>query len=130
MSTGAQQLGRCVSDWLIPRYTLNLYTTAVKAVTAAQLSMASQSVYSVTLDEAIEAMRLTAADMSVKYKETSLSVRIQLPRICQYSYLHRHFAGFGGKPFGLRYRTLSNSHCSERSKFPSPSQLAKILQYL
>lgn len=36
--------------------------------------MASQNVYSVTLDEAIEAMRLTAADMSVKYKETSLSV--------------------------------------------------------
>ncbi len=30
--------------------------------------------YSVTLDEAIEAMRITAADMSVKYKETSLSV--------------------------------------------------------
>ncbi|KAG2011473.1 L-serine dehydratase [Coprinopsis cinerea AmutBmut pab1-1] len=46
---------------------------AVKAVTAAQLSMASHGVYSVTLDEAIEAMRLTAADMSVKYKETSLS---------------------------------------------------------
>ncbi|CAL1714813.1 unnamed protein product [Somion occarium] len=46
---------------------------AVKAVTAAQLSMASSNVYSVTLDEAIEAMRLTAADMSVKYKETSLS---------------------------------------------------------
>jgi acyl-coenzyme A thioesterase PaaI-like protein len=43
-------------------------------VTAAQLSMASGGVYSVTLDEAIEAMRLTAADMSVKYKETSLSV--------------------------------------------------------
>ena len=36
--------------------------------------MASDGVYSVTLDEAIEAMRLTAADMSVKYKETSLSV--------------------------------------------------------
>lgn len=35
--------------------------------------MASDGVYSVTLDEAIEAMRLTAADMSVKYKETSLS---------------------------------------------------------
>ena len=49
---------------------------AVKAVTAAQLSMASLGVYSVTLDEAIEAMRLTAADMSVKYKETSLSVRL------------------------------------------------------
>ncbi|KAJ7814649.1 serine dehydratase alpha chain-domain-containing protein [Mycena leptocephala] len=46
---------------------------AVKAVTAAQLSLASDGVYSVTLDEAIEAMRLTAADMSVKYKETSLS---------------------------------------------------------
>ncbi|TFY72303.1 hypothetical protein EVG20_g708 [Dentipellis fragilis] len=46
---------------------------AVKAVTAAQLSMADDGVYSVTLDEAIEAMRLTAADMSVKYKETSLS---------------------------------------------------------
>jgi L-serine deaminase len=48
----------------------------VKAVTAAQLSMASHGVYSVTLDEAIEAMRLTAADMSVKYKETSLSVSL------------------------------------------------------
>ncbi|KAF8141652.1 serine dehydratase alpha chain-domain-containing protein [Boletus edulis] len=46
---------------------------AVKAVTAAQLSMASHGTYRVTLDEAIEAMRLTAADMSVKYKETSLS---------------------------------------------------------
>ncbi len=47
----------------------------MKAVTAAQLSMASHGVHSVTLDEAIEAMRLTASDMSVKYKETSLSVR-------------------------------------------------------
>ncbi|KAJ7126608.1 serine dehydratase alpha chain-domain-containing protein [Mycena crocata] len=46
---------------------------AVKAVTAAQLSLASDGVYSVTLDEAIEAMRVTASDMSVKYKETSLS---------------------------------------------------------
>ncbi|KAN0137136.1 Serine dehydratase alpha chain domain containing protein [Lactarius tabidus] len=46
---------------------------AVKAVTAAQLSMAADGVYSVSLDEAIEAMRLTATDMSVKYKETSLS---------------------------------------------------------
>ncbi|KAF8518032.1 serine dehydratase alpha chain-domain-containing protein [Hysterangium stoloniferum] len=46
---------------------------AVKAVTAAQLAVASDGVYSVTLDEAIEAMRLTAKDMSVKYKETSLS---------------------------------------------------------
>lgn len=47
----------------------------MKAVTAAQLAMASDGIYSVTLDEAIEAMRLTASDMSVKYKETSLSVR-------------------------------------------------------
>ena len=54
---------------------LSLFLSAVKAITAAQLSMASDGVYSVTLDEAIEAMRLTAADMSVKYKETSLSVR-------------------------------------------------------
>jgi hypothetical protein len=54
------------------------FLAAVKAVTAAQLSMASHGVYSVTLDEAIEAMRLTAADMSVKYKETSLSVRTKL----------------------------------------------------
>ncbi|KZV76009.1 L-serine ammonia-lyase [Peniophora sp. CONT] len=46
---------------------------AVKAVTAAQLSMAADGVYSVTLDEAIAAMKLTAQDMSVKYKETSLS---------------------------------------------------------
>ncbi|KAF8199181.1 L-serine dehydratase [Pholiota molesta] len=67
---------------------------AVKAVTAAQLSMASDGVYSVTLDEAIEAMRLTAADMSVKYKETSLSglattVRIPLtvPAWCVFFFL-------------------------------------------
>ncbi|KZP26663.1 L-serine ammonia-lyase [Athelia psychrophila] len=46
---------------------------AVKAVTAAQLAMASMGIYSVTLDEAIDAMRVTALDMSVKYKETSLS---------------------------------------------------------
>jgi hypothetical protein len=47
---------------------------AVKAITAAQLAMATDAVHSVSLDEAIEAMRLTAADMSIKYKETSLSV--------------------------------------------------------
>ncbi|KAH6885546.1 L-serine dehydratase [Coprinopsis sp. MPI-PUGE-AT-0042] len=52
---------------------------AVKAITAAQLSMASHGVYSVSLDEAIEAMRLTAADMSVKYKETSLSTTVKIP---------------------------------------------------
>lgn len=43
-------------------------------MTAAQLAMATDAMHSVSLDEAIEAMRLTAADMSVKYKETSLSV--------------------------------------------------------
>ncbi|EJD48003.1 L-serine ammonia-lyase, partial [Auricularia subglabra TFB-10046 SS5] len=46
---------------------------AVKAITAGQLALASDGVYSVSLDEAIEAMRITAADMSHKYKETSLS---------------------------------------------------------
>ncbi|KAF8159751.1 serine dehydratase alpha chain-domain-containing protein [Crassisporium funariophilum] len=63
---------------------------AVKAVTAAQLSMASDGVYSVTLDEAIEAMRLTAADMSVKYKETSLSTAVRIPLTvpaCHFTYL-------------------------------------------
>ena len=54
---------------------------AVKAVTAAQLAMASDTVYRVSLDQAIEAMRLTAADMSVKYKETSLSVRPSNPDV-------------------------------------------------
>jgi hypothetical protein len=68
---------------------------AVKAITAAQLSMAADGVYSVTLDEgacagwpawadadpracftAIAAMKLTARDMNHKYKETSLSVRV------------------------------------------------------
>ena len=59
---------------------------AVKAVTAAQLSMASDGIYRVTLDEAIEAMRLTAADMSVKYKETSLSVSLlTLFQVTRYS---------------------------------------------
>lgn len=52
---------------------------AVKAITAAQLAMATDAVHSVSLDEAIEAMRLTAADMSIKYKETSLSVCLITP---------------------------------------------------
>ena len=67
-----------VSNTLTPVSVLALTSLpAVKAVTAAQLSMASDGIYRVTLDEAIEAMRLTAADMSVKYKETSLSVSLQ-----------------------------------------------------
>ena len=88
---------------------------AVKAVTAAQLAMASNSVYRVSLDQAIEAMRLTAADMSVKYKETSLSVRsprfsrVVLPSPFAYQCSFRSLLGFGGKshcPFdGLFHRS-------------------------
>ncbi|KAG8836086.1 hypothetical protein FRC17_010019 [Serendipita sp. 399] len=52
---------------------------AVKAITAAQLAMATEAIHSVSLDEAIEAMRLTAADMSIKYKETSLSKTVKIP---------------------------------------------------
>ncbi|MBW0488434.1 hypothetical protein O181_028149 [Austropuccinia psidii MF-1] len=44
---------------------------AVKAVTAAQLALSEGGVHSVSLDEAIDAMRQTAKDMSSKYKETS-----------------------------------------------------------
>ncbi|BGP16161.1 hypothetical protein JCM10213v2_004156 [Rhodosporidiobolus nylandii] len=46
---------------------------AVKAVTAAQLALAGEGVHSVSLDDAIEAMRVTARDMHAHYKETSLS---------------------------------------------------------
>ncbi|CAH7670590.1 serine dehydratase alpha chain-domain-containing protein [Phakopsora pachyrhizi] len=44
---------------------------AVKAVTAAQLALSGDGIHSVSLDEAIDAMRQTAKDMSSKYKETS-----------------------------------------------------------
>ncbi|KDE08401.1 hypothetical protein MVLG_01437 [Microbotryum lychnidis-dioicae p1A1 Lamole] len=46
---------------------------AVKAVAAAQLALASDGRHSVSLDEAIEAMRVTARDMHTHYKETSMS---------------------------------------------------------
>ncbi|GJN89357.1 hypothetical protein Rhopal_002337-T1 [Rhodotorula paludigena] len=46
---------------------------AVKAVTAAQLALAGEGIHSVSLDDAIEAMRVTARDMHHAYKETSLS---------------------------------------------------------
>ncbi|GAA5829702.1 hypothetical protein JCM3766R1_001270 [Sporobolomyces carnicolor] len=46
---------------------------SVKAVTAAQLALAGDGEHSVTLDEAIEAVRITARDMHVHYKETSLA---------------------------------------------------------
>ncbi|GAA5977814.1 hypothetical protein JCM11641_006081 [Rhodosporidiobolus odoratus] len=48
---------------------------AVKAVTAAQLALAGEGGQDavVSLDDAIEAMRVTARDMHANYKETSLS---------------------------------------------------------
>ncbi|KAL9936746.1 hypothetical protein V8E36_004814 [Tilletia maclaganii] len=47
---------------------------AVKAVTAAQLALASgDGQHAVSLDDAISAMRMTARDMHTKYKETSLA---------------------------------------------------------
>jgi L-serine dehydratase len=49
--------------------------SAVKAVSAGQLAMASSGIFSVNFDEALEAMRQTAQDMNSKYKETSLAVR-------------------------------------------------------
>ena len=61
---------------------------AVKAVSAGQLAMASSGVYSVNFDEALEAMRLTALDMSSKYKETSLSVSLLLSLYSNVSHLY------------------------------------------
>ncbi|ORY23367.1 serine dehydratase alpha chain-domain-containing protein [Naematelia encephala] len=46
---------------------------AVKAVTAAQLAMAGEGQHTVSLDDAIEAVRTTAKDMHTNYKETSLA---------------------------------------------------------
>ena len=66
---------------------------AVKAVTAAQLAMASDTVNRVSLDQAIEAMRLTAADMSVKYKETSLSVRLFYHQSREHYRMEHHING-------------------------------------
>ena len=45
---------------------------AVKAITAASLSLRSDGTHKVTLDDAIETMRQTGYDMQAKYKETSL----------------------------------------------------------
>lgn len=45
---------------------------AVKAVTAAQLSLNGDGVHRVSLDQVIETMRQTGHDMQAKYKETSL----------------------------------------------------------
>ncbi|MDN6668267.1 MAG: L-serine ammonia-lyase, iron-sulfur-dependent, subunit alpha, partial [Brevibacterium sp.] len=45
---------------------------AVKAINAARLSMHGDGSHRVSLDQAIETMRQTGADMKSKYKETSL----------------------------------------------------------
>ena len=45
---------------------------AIKAVSAASLALRGDGTHLVPLDAAIETMRQTGADMSVKYKETSL----------------------------------------------------------
>ena len=45
---------------------------AVKAITAASLAMKGDGTHFVSLDEVIETMRQTGADMQAKYKETSL----------------------------------------------------------
>ncbi|MFZ6756581.1 L-serine ammonia-lyase [Undibacterium sp. Ji50W] len=45
---------------------------AVKAITAASLSLRSDGSHHVSLDDVIETMRQTGADMQAKYKETSL----------------------------------------------------------
>ncbi|MCB1335533.1 MAG: L-serine ammonia-lyase, iron-sulfur-dependent, subunit alpha, partial [Roseivivax sp.] len=45
---------------------------AIKAVSAASLSLRGDGVHLVSLDNCIEAMRQTGADMSEKYKETAL----------------------------------------------------------
>jgi L-serine dehydratase len=45
---------------------------AVKAITAASLALKGDGTHYVSLDEVIETMRQTGADMQAKYKETSL----------------------------------------------------------
>jgi L-serine dehydratase len=45
---------------------------AIKAITAASLALKGDGTHFVSLDNAIETMRQTGADMQVKYKETSL----------------------------------------------------------
>jgi|SRR5579872_768117 len=45
---------------------------AVKAIQAASLALLGDGVHHVSLDQAIETMRQTGADMQTKYKETSL----------------------------------------------------------
>jgi L-serine dehydratase len=44
----------------------------VKAITAASLALHGERTHKVSLDPVIATMRQTGADMSAKYKETSL----------------------------------------------------------
>ena len=50
-------------------YLILTFYLAVKAVITAQLSMASQNVYSITVDKAIEIIQLIAVNISAKHKE-------------------------------------------------------------
>ncbi len=53
---------------------------AVKAVTAASLSLRGDGTHFMPLDNAIEAMRQTGLDMNTRYKETSLGgLAVNLP---------------------------------------------------
>lgn len=45
---------------------------SVKAITAASLALKGDGTHYVSLDQMIETMRQTGADMQAKYKETSL----------------------------------------------------------
>lgn len=45
---------------------------AIKAISATSLAMRGDGTHHVSLDQAIETMRRTGADMQTKYKETSL----------------------------------------------------------
>ena len=45
---------------------------AIKAVSSASLAMRGDGSHLVSLDSCIESMRQTGADMSMKYKETTL----------------------------------------------------------
>lgn len=54
---------------------------AVKAVNAAQLALASDGDHAVSLDDVIEAMRQTARDMHVRYRETSLGGLARVVRV-------------------------------------------------
>jgi L-serine dehydratase len=56
---------------------------AVEALTAARLAMNSEQPHYVSLDRVIDTMRRTGADMSTKYKETSLgglALEFHLPK--------------------------------------------------